>query len=263
MFLDEIVRHVRSEVEMRRQQVPAAALQDRPLFQAARRKFAARLQGKGRHIIAEVKRASPSQGLIRSDFNSVNIARRYADNGASALSVLTEERFFQGSLTYLEEIRSAVSLPLLRKDFIFDRYQLLEARSYGADAILLIVAILSPAQLRELREEAQALEMDALVEVHTEEELDQALSSGAGIIGINNRDLQTFAVSLSTTERLAPAVPAEVVVVCESGLESAAQIQRIEKVGVHAFLIGETLMRATDPGAKLKELLEKAESSRQ
>jgi len=263
MFLDEIVRHVRSEVEMRRQQVPAAALQDRPLFQAARRKFAARLQGKGRHIIAEVKRASPSQGLIRSDFDPVNIARRYADNGASALSVLTEERFFQGSLTYLEEIRSAVSLPLLRKDFIFDRYQLLEARSYGADAILLIVAILSPAQLRELREEAQALEMDALVEVHTEEELDQALSSGARIIGINNRDLQTFAVSLSTTERLAPAVPAEVVVVCESGLESAAQIQRIEKVGVHAFLIGETLMRAADPGAKLKEFLEKAEGSRQ
>ncbi|MGH7845690.1 MAG: indole-3-glycerol phosphate synthase TrpC [Candidatus Binatia bacterium] len=255
MFLDEIARHVRSEVETRRQQIPAAALKDRPLFHVARRKFVARLQEKGRHIIAEVKRASPSQGLIRADFDPVNIARRYADNGASALSVLTEERFFQGCLSYLEEIRSAVSLPLLRKDFIFDRYQLLEARSYGADAILLIVAILSPAQLRELREEAQELEMDSLVEAHTEEELEQALSSGARIVGINNRDLRTFAVNLATTERLAPRVPPEVVVVCESGLESAAQIQRIEKVGVHAFLIGETLMRAADPGVKLTELL--------
>ena len=255
MFLDEIVRHVRSGVAARRQQVPAAALQDRPLFRVARRKFASCLRGKGRHIIAEVKRASPSQGLIRADFDPVSIARRYADSGASALSVLTEERYFQGSLMYLERIRDAVSLPLLRKDFIFDRYQLLEARSYGADAILLIVAVLSPAQLRELREEAEALEMDALVEVHTEAELDRALESGARIVGINNRDLRTFAVSLSTTERLAPRVPPEVVVVCESGLESAAQIQRIEKMGVRAFLIGETLMRAADPGVKLKELL--------
>lgn len=255
MFLDEIVRHVRSEVEARRQKVPAAALEDRPLFHAQRKKFAASLEGKGRHVIAEVKRASPSQGLIRADFDPISIARQYANNGASALSVLTEERFFQGSLRYLEEIRDAVSLPLLRKDFIFDRYQLLEARSYGADAVLLIAAILSPAELRGLREEAQALEMDALVEVHTEEELGQALLSGARVVGINNRDLRTFTVNLSTTERLAPTVPAGVVIVCESGLEKAEQIHRIEKADVHAFLIGETLMRAADPGAKLKELL--------
>jgi indole-3-glycerol phosphate synthase len=255
MFLDEIVRHVRAEVKARRQTVSTAALEDRPLFHAQRRKFIASLGGKGRHVIAEVKRASPSQGLIRADFDPVNIARQYATNGASAISVLTEERFFQGSLGYLEKIRAAVSLPLLRKDFIFDRYQLLEARSYGADAVLLIAAILSPGELGALREEAEALEMDALVEVHNEEELGHALGSGARMIGINNRDLRTFIVNLSTTERLAPTVPAGVVVVCESGLENAEQIRRIEKARVHGFLIGETLMRAADPGAKLRELL--------
>ncbi len=230
-------------------------LEERQLFRVARRNFAASLQGNRRHIIAEVKRASPSKGLIRSDFDPVEIGRQYAHNGASALSVLTEERFFKGSLVDLEQIRSAVSVPLLRKDFIFDRYQLFEARGFGADAVLLIVAVLSPAQLEDLRQEAEALELDVLVEVHTEEELERALASGARILGINNRDLCTFTVDLATTERLAPAVPPGVVVVCESGIDSAAQIHRIEKLGVRAFLVGETLMRAADPGAKLRELL--------
>jgi len=255
MFLDEIMDHVRAELEKRRRETPVYMLQERRLFQAGRRDFAASLQGNRRHIIAEVKRASPSKGLIRSDFDPVEIARRYADNGASALSVLTEERFFQGSLVALEQIRGAVSVPLLRKDFIVDRYQLFEARGFGADAVLLIAAALSPAQLEDLRQEARALELDVLVEVHTGEELERALAAGARIIGINNRDLRTFAVDLATTERLLPAVPPGVVVVCESGIESAAQIDSFEKLGVRAFLVGETLMRAADPGAKLRELL--------
>jgi indole-3-glycerol phosphate synthase len=255
MFLDEIMGHVRAELEKRRRETPVQMLQERPLFQALRRSFAKSLEGNRRHIIAEVKRASPSKGLIRGDFDPVEVARQYADNGASALSVLTEERFFQGSLFALEQIRGAVSVPLLRKDFICDRYQLFEARGFGADAVLLIAAVLSPAQLEDLRQEARALELEVLVEVHTGEELERALASGARIVGINNRDLRTFTVDLATTERLAPAVPPGVVVVCESGIESAAQIRRFEKLGVRAFLVGETLMRAADPGAKLRELL--------
>lgn len=262
MFLDEIVRHVRAEVEIRQAKIPESALRDRPLFDAERKSFVASLQGKPRHIIAEVKRASPSQGLIRADFDPVRIARQFSESGASALSVLTEERFFQGSLAYLEQIRNAVSVPLLRKDFVLDRYQLLEARSFGADAVLLIAAALSFAQLEDLRQEAEALGLDALVEVHTEEELGQALSSGARLIGINNRDLRTFVVNLATTERLARAVPQGMIVVCESGIDSVQHIERMEKSGVRVFLIGETLMRAADPGAKLRELLEKRHEAR-
>ncbi|HWP59766.1 MAG TPA: indole-3-glycerol phosphate synthase TrpC [Candidatus Acidoferrales bacterium] len=255
MILDEIVRYARAELENRRAHAPVAALRERPAFGAPRRNFAESLKGSGRRIIAEVKRASPSQGLIRADFDPVSIARAYARNGASALSVLTEERYFQGSLRYLEEIRNAVALPLLRKDFVFDPYQVVESRSYGADAVLLIAAILSLADLRALREQAESLDMHALVEVHTEDELERAVRSGARVIGINNRDLRSFKVDLTTTERLAPKAPPGTLLVCESGLETEAQLRRIERAGVSAFLIGETLMRAADPGARLKELL--------
>jgi indole-3-glycerol phosphate synthase len=254
-FLAKIVEHVRAVVEKRQKQTPLEALHERQLYHQPTRGFAGCLTGDSRRIIAEVKRSSPSKGLIRADFNPVVIARDYGNHGASAISVLTEERFFEGSLTYLEEIKATVEVPLLRKDFIIDRYQVTEARSYGADAILLIAALLEPSLLRDLRERATALSLDTLVEVHTEEELERALDAGADVIGINNRDLKTFQVSLATTEKLAPRVPAGTLTVCESGIDGAEEIRQVERWGIHTFLIGESLMRAPSPGEKLQELL--------
>jgi indole-3-glycerol phosphate synthase len=253
--LDEIATHVRERTARNKRDVPASALRDRPLFDDPRRGFAAKLAGNGRSIIAEIKRASPSKGLIREDFDPVSLAHQFSANGASALSVLTETDFFQGSLEYLERIRRSVAVPLLRKDFILESYQIIEARSFGADAMLLIAALLDAALLGDLRSEAETAGLDALVEVHTEAELDIALEAGCRLIGINNRDLRTFEVNLETTTRLLPRVPAGIPVVCESGIEGLAQIERLEQMGVHSFLIGETLMRAPDPGAKLRELL--------
>jgi indole-3-glycerol phosphate synthase len=256
-FLASIARHVRDEVERRRRDKPLSALRDRRLFHERTRGFAAALAGRSRRIVAEIKQASPSKGLIREDFEPVAIARDYASHGASAISVLTEERFFQGNLLHLEQIRDAVNVPLLRKDFILEPYQLIEAKSYGADAVLLIAALLDSLLLCELREQATELSLDSLIEVHTEEELSAAVKAGAQVLGINNRDLKTFEVSLATTERLAPLLPARTPAICESGIDNLEQIRRVEKLGIHAFLIGESLMRASQPGAKLKELLEK------
>ena len=256
-FLATIVEHVKNQVEQRRREMPASALRERPLFQTPTRGFAKSLAGSSRRIIAEVKQASPSKGLIRADFDPAAIAEEYASHGANAISVLTEERFFQGSLVHLEQIRSTVNVPLLRKDFIVDPYQLTEARSYGADAVLFIAALLDPSLLNEVREQATALSLDSLVEVHTEEELNAAVKAGAQLLGINNRDLKTFEVNLATTEKLAPLVPVGMPAVCESGLDSVEQIRRVEKLGIHVFLIGESLMRAPQPGKKLGELLER------
>ena len=255
-FLATIVEHVRKGVERRRLEMPLSALRERPLFHAPTRRFAARLTGNSRRIIAEVKKVSPSKGLIREDFDPIEIARDCTRHGASALSVLTEERFFQGSLMYLEQIHDVVAVPLLRKDFMLDSYQLVEAKSYGADAVLFIAALLDRNLLRELREEATGLTLDALVEVHNELELDSAVKAGAQLIGINNRDLRTFEVSLATTERLAPLLPPGTPAVCESGIDSLEQIRRVENLGIHVFLIGESLMRAPQPGKKLRELLD-------
>ncbi|HEX2930602.1 MAG TPA: indole-3-glycerol phosphate synthase TrpC [Candidatus Binatia bacterium] len=255
-ILATIAEHVSEVTKRRRREMPSAALRDRPLFQLPRRGFAQSLRGNTRRrIVAEVKKASPSKGLIRADFDPVSIARDYADHGASAISVLTEERFFQGSLEHLEQIRDAVDLPLLRKDFMLDSYQLLEAKSYGADAVLFIAAMLDPSLMRDLCEQAAALSLDSLIEVHTEKELEAAIAAGGQMIGINNRDLKTFEVSLSTTERLAPLVPSGTPTICESGIDGLEQIRRVEKLGIHVFLIGESLMRAPQPGKKLKELL--------
>ena len=256
-FLATIVQHVKSQVKQRQREMPESALRERSLFQSPTREFAKSLEGNSRRIIAEIKRASPSKGLIRTDCDPVAIAKDYASYGASAISVLTEERFFQGSLLYLELIRSAVNLPLLRKDFIIEPYQLIEARSYGADAVLFIAALLDPGLLQELCAQATALSLDSLVEVHTEMELNAAVKAGAQLVGINNRDLKTFEVNLATTETLAPLVPAGVPAVCESGIDSVEQIRRVETLGIHVFLIGESLMRATEPGKKLRELLER------
>ena len=254
-FLANIVAHVRAVVEHRQKQTPLAALHDRPLYHRPTRGFARELSGDSRRIVAEIKRSSPSKGLIRADFSPLAIARDYADHGASAISVLTEEKFFQGSLTYLEEIKNAVTVPLLRKDFVINPYQVTEARSYGADAILLIAALLDATVLRDLRETATALSLDSVVEVHNEEELERALNAGAEIIGINNRNLKTFEVSLATTEKLAPRVPGGILIISESGIDGAEQIRQVERWGIQNFLVGESLMRAPSPGEKLQELL--------
>jgi indole-3-glycerol phosphate synthase len=254
-ILATIAEHVRGVVERRRRETPLSALRERALYSAPTRGFARAVDGAQRRIIAEVKKASPSKGLIRADFNPVAIAHDYATCGASAISILTEDHFFQGDLRYLEQIHEAVTVPLLRKDFMFDPYQIDEAKSYGADAVLFIAAMLEPSLMRELRQQATALKMDALVEVHSETELAAAIDAGAQLIGINNRDLKTFEVSLATTERLAPLVPKGTPAVCESGIDSLAQIRHVETLGIHAFLIGESLMRAPAPGQKLRELL--------
>lgn len=255
MILDDIVREKRADLHRAKAAVSVADLQERPLFRVARRPFRAALEGRHRAIIAEVKKASPSRGVIRSDFDPVRIAAMYADAGAAAISVLTEERYFQGHLDYLAAIRQAVGVPLLRKDFLFDPYQLYEARAFGADAVLLIVAILPDCLLRALLWLAEELNLTPLVEIHDRAELERAVRSGARLLGINNRDLRTFHTTLATTEDLLPAVPPDAFVVAESGIETAADIERLERVGVSAFLIGEALMRAPDPGARLGELL--------
>ncbi|MBI3757537.1 MAG: indole-3-glycerol phosphate synthase TrpC [Deltaproteobacteria bacterium] len=256
MILDDIVAYKREELAVQKQQVSVAQLQHLPLFAASPPSFLRGVKDKkGRSIIAEVKKASPSKGVIRADFDPLQLAQTYEANGAAAISVLTEKKFFQGSLAYLQRIRESVTLPLLRKDFLFDPYQVYEARAFGASAILLIVAILSDEQLLELSELARSLGMDCLIEVHDETELERALKCGVALLGMNNRDLRTFHTTIETSERLMCMVPAEVTVVSESGLSRVEQLLRLEAQGVRAFLIGETFMAAPDPGAPLREML--------
>lgn len=206
-------------------------------------------------LIAEVKKASPSAGVICPDFDPVRIAKRYEAAGADCLSVLTDQRFFQGHLDYLTAIRSEVELPLLRKDFTIDPYQIYEARAAGADAILLIVAALTPGQIQEYAGLARDLGMAALVEVHTQEEMRIALAAQATLIGINSRDLKTFVTDLAVIERLATMVPPSATLVGESGIKSAADVLRLRNAGVHAILVGETLMRSPDIVAAVQALL--------
>jgi len=205
-------------------------------------------------VIAEIKKASPSAGVIRPHFEPAAIARSYEAGGAACLSVLTDREFFQGGDEYLREARAACRLPVLRKDFIVDEYQVYEARAIEADCILLIVAALGDAQLRELAGLAAHLEMDVLVEVHDEEELDRALALDTPLIGVNNRDLRTFRTRLDTTLRLKARVPEDRLVVTESGIHTREDVARMRANGVHAFQVGEAFMRAPDPGQKLAEL---------
>ena len=206
-------------------------------------------------IIAEVKKGSPSKGVIRQDFDPLDIAITYQENGATCLSVLTDEKFFLGHLRNLALIREQVGLPLLRKDFIFDPYQVYEAAANGADAILLIAAMLDLSALGELQALAGELYLDVLLEVHDERELEMALATDCGLIGINNRSLHTFVTDLSVTERLARLIPSERLVVAESGINCRADVERLQRAGAGAFLVGESLMREADIGAKLTELL--------
>lgn len=206
-------------------------------------------------VLAEIKRASPSAGPIRPGADPGDIAAEYHAGGAAAISVLTDEQFFDGKLEFLQRVRDRVPLPLLRKDFIIDPYQVLEARSADADAILLIVAALTPVQLEDLLELATLHHLDALVEVHDMAEADIALAAGASLLGVNHRDLKTFTIDMSLTEQIAKRVPPSVVLVGESGIKTAADVRRLGDAGAHAVLVGETLMRAPSPGAALKELL--------
>ena len=256
MILDDIVAYKREELALQKRQVALGQLQDLPLFHSQPPGFFQTLSAwNGRTIIAEVKKASPSKGVIRQDFDPLALARIYESSGAAAISVLTEKKFFQGSLEYLKQIRQQVALPLLRKDFVFDDYQVYEARAYGASAILLIVAILEDAQLHDLMHLAQTLGIDCLVEVHDEAECERALAYGASLLGINNRDLRTFHTTIETTERLMQILPSDILVVSESGLSTRHQLDRLEAQGVRAFLIGETFMAAPDPGEPLRSLL--------
>jgi indole-3-glycerol phosphate synthase len=220
-----------------------------------RRDFLAALTGRTPAIIAEVKKASPSKGLLAAEFDAASIARSYEDGGAAALSVLTDEKHFLGSLSHLESARAAVRIPVLRKDFTIDAYHVQQAAAHGADAILLIAAILTERQMRDFRELAERYRMAALVEVHDEEELGPAVASGARLIGVNNRNLHTFEVKLETALRLAEKIPAGVVRVAESGIHSSADVGRLRAAGYQAFLVGEHLMKSGDPAGAVRALL--------
>ena len=258
MILDQIVADNRLELEAKKRSLPLAELQRAMLEQAPSLDFTSALRGERIQLIAEVKKASPSRGIIRPDFNPVEIAQIYARNGASAISVLTETKYFQGSLNHLRDIRNTLGnkrLPLLRKDFLYDPYQIYESRAYGADSLLLIVAILRPEKLQELLQLSHELNMSCLVEVHNEAELEIALNSGARVIGINNRDLRTFDVDLTTTKRLRPLIPQDRIVVSESGIKDHSDIERMREWGADAVLIGESLISAPNIAAKMEELL--------
>lgn len=256
MILDAIIENKKIEVEMSKGHRSIESLISGIGNIRPPRDFYKAIDHGGQlRIIAEIKKASPSKGVLREDFDPVKIALGYAKSGASALSVLTDEKFFMGSLEYLRAIREAVDIPLLRKDFIIDPYQVYEARLYGADALLLIVSALGQDALRELLVLTHSLGMNAVVEVHDEEELAMALEAGGRIIGINNRDLRTFEVDLNVSARLARLMPGRVIAIAESGISSGTDIKKLRAHGVHAFLIGETFMKAPDPGDELKNLI--------
>jgi indole-3-glycerol phosphate synthase len=256
VILDEILAHKRDEVAAARRQRPVETLRDDPRFHEPRRGFRAALAAAPvPAVIAEIKRASPSRGLIRADFDPAAHARAYEEGGAVCLSVLTDERFFHGALEHLAAARRACALPCLRKDFLVDPYQLAEARAAGADAVLVIAAAGDAALREDLCGRARELDLDVLVEVHDEAELAWAVRTGAGMIGVNNRDLRTFETRLEITERLAGGVPAGTLLVAESGIHARADVDRMLAAGAHALLVGEALMRRPDPGAALRELL--------
>ena len=258
-ILDKIVEEKKREIAKLPARIIAAGdLRDALLEHGERRDFLAALKKPSRGdigLIAEVKKASPSAGIICQDFDPVRIAQEYEAAGASCLSVLTDEKFFQGSLDYLRQIRAAVQLPLLRKDFIIDERQILEAIEWGADAILLIVSILTDEQLQKFHSLALDAGLAALVEVHDESELQRALKIGAELIGVNNRDLKTFKVDLATTEKLAAKLGEGKTLVAESGIHTRADVERLKKCGAKAILVGESLLRGGDIKTKVRELI--------
>ena len=257
-ILDTIIAYKHTEVQERQAKVPQAEVAVRAASAPPPRDFLDALQTPkigSVALIAEVKKASPSAGVIRADFDPVAIAEEYAAAGASCLSVLTDEKFFQGHDDYLVAVRQAVSLPIIRKDFVVSDWQIYESRALGADAILLIAAALTAAQIADYQAIAHELSMAALVEVHTEAEMEVALAANAKLIGINSRNLNTFVTDLGTVERLAAMMPSNVTLVAESGLKTPADVRRVADAGAKAILVGETLMRADDIGAAVQGLL--------
>lgn len=254
-MLNKIIAQKREEVEQRKKEVPISRLEERIAQREAPLDFALALSGNLTRLIAEVKRASPSRGVIRPDFDHIALAKNYAQGGAAAISVLTEVNYFEGSIDYLSAIRDEVRLPLLRKDFIFDPYQVYESSAYGADALLLIVAVLSQQQIEELLSLSHSLGLKCLVEVHSEDEVERALHNGAEIIGINNRDLDTFTVDINTTRRLRPLIPQSRIVVSESGISRRGDVEKLREWGVNAVLVGEALVTADDIQTKMRELI--------
>jgi len=254
MVLNEIVAHKRQEVAARMAARPPREVAEQLARAPRPPAFREALAGAGLAFVAEIKGASPSAGTIRSMVDPLAVARAYQAGGAAALSVLTDARYFQGSWDALFAVSRATRLPVLCKEFVIDSYQIDEARAAGASAVLLITAILSGAQLREFLDHARSRQLDTLIEVHTPDEVGVALDVGADIVGINNRNLQTLQVDLETTARLRPMIPAGVIVVSESGIETRAQIEQLERIGVDAVLIGTSLMASLDPAAKLREL---------
>ena len=261
--LDQILAHTLLQVKARKA-VADFGLLERKASAHTPRGFAARLKSvssSGPAIIAEIKKASPSKGLIRSDFYPVTLARTFESAGAAALSVLTDEEFFQGSLANLEQASAAVKIPCLRKDFILDPFQVLEARAAGADAILLIVSAHTDKSLSNLRDEAHSMNLDVLCETHDSDELERAIDLGFNLIGVNSRDLRTFSVRTDVLTELAEWMPKDAVMVAESGIRTSADIIRLRAVGYDAFLVGEALMRQPDPAAALALLLDREYSS--
>jgi len=255
MILDEILEHKRGEVAERKARLPLAVVVRRAHGAAPALDFVAALSGPDVAIVAEIKRQSPAKGALKLDMDAATMATTYAEAGASAISVLTDERFFRGTDADLRAVRQAVRVPVLRKDFVVDPYQVHEARMLGADAVLLIVRALAPSEIAELSELARSLGMAALVEAHTAEEIATALDAGATLLGINNRDLTSMVVDVATTERLRPLVPEGVTLVSESGIRAADDVARLRHIGVDAALIGEALVTAPDSGGLLRSLL--------
>ena len=257
-ILKRILARKQEEIAERSAQVSISALRDQAAAADPVRGFVAAMQCKidagQAAVIAEIKKASPSKGVLREDFDPAAIAHSYAQGGAACLSVLTDRDFFQGSEAYLQQARAACALPVIRKEFIVDPYQVVEARAIGADCILLIAAALSDAQMAELTAAAAALQLDVLIEVHDAEELHRVLPLGLKLVGINNRNLRTFETRLETTLDLLAEIPSDRIVVTESGILQSADVTRMRAADVHAFLVGEAFMRAPEPGARLAEL---------
>ena len=258
MILQKIVGDVKIRLEEQKRSLPLAELKEMIAEQSAALKLTSAIAGGGVKLIAEIKKASPSAGIIRVDFNPVETACIYAEGGAAAISVLTEMDNFQGNLKYIKDIKAALegrNIPLLRKDFIIDPYQVYQSRAYGADCLLLIVAVLEPDKLAHLLSLSRQMGMQCLVEAHNEDELTFALESSAEIIGINNRDLDTLIVDINITKRLKALIPIDRVVVSESGIKNRRDMQKLDEWGIDAALVGEALMAAPDIAAGMRELL--------
>jgi len=260
-FLETIIAHKREELADAKKSVLRAHLEDMPKFEYTRVSLHKALTDRDPAIIAEIKKASPSRNVITEQFDPLGIAREFVRSGASALSVLTDQKYFQGDIRFIERMRDFVSVPILRKDFILESYQLYEAKAYGADAVLLIAAVLERQEILDLAAEAVSIGLEVLAEVHNVDEIEMVESDSIHIVGINNRNLETFETDITTSMRLRKYIPGDKVVVSESGITTRNEIDQLRSHGIHAFLIGEQLMRAENPGKALAALLEGTDGS--